>query len=625
MSGICGVIFADQHCRLCAADIAPMIQALKMSEQGEGTTSSTATIGLGAQGSLRCVAAVVDKVFHDCPYALAFYGSLYNLEELLVDKESDPGTHLLHLYQKEGMAFLHRLRGEFALAIWDGQQETLHLATDRFRVHSLLYYQDCDKLVFASRMKSLLACPLPMDRTIRPAAVVDVMESSYIPTPETIFQEVKKLPPGYVLSYRHGKVRLAPYWDINFLHAAGASERELAQHLKTAFTEAIAIRYAAARGTDRIGAFLSGGVDSSTVTGVLTQVAGKPIKSFSIGFDEARFNEIQYARIAARAFGTEHHEYFVTPQDVLQVLPLLLEGFDEPYGNASAVPTYFCAKLARDYGVEVLYAGDGGDEFFAGNERYAVQRLFDYYHCIPTWLRQSCVEPGVLALAQRWNWTLLRKGQKYIQRARTPYPERLCAYGVFEVIPMADLLADHILETLGGSYHLHAPVYYHYSQAQAQSELDRQLYVDLKLAIADNDLLKVTRMTEAAGVCVHFPFLDHRLAEFAATVPAQIKMRGRKLRSFFKNAYADMLPREILTKHKHGFGLPIPVWLRTDKALNDMMHDLVLGPQTIQRGFFRKHILEQLVENHKTDETSFYGTMLWNVMMLEAWLRQQAI
>jgi asparagine synthase (glutamine-hydrolysing) len=363
-------------------------------------------------------------------------------------------------------------------------------------------------------------------------------------------------------------------------------------------------------------------VDSSTVTGVLTQVAGKPIKSFSIGFDEARFNEIQYARIAARAFGTEHHEYFVTPQDVLYALPLLLEGFDEPYGNASAVPTYFCAKLARDYGVDVLYAGDGGDELFAGNERYAVQRLFDYYYCIPAWLRQSCVEPGVLALAQRWNWTLLHKGQKYIQRARTPYPERLCAYSVFEVIPMADLLTDHLLETLAGSYHLHAPVHYHYGQAQAQSELDRQLYVDLKLAIADNDLLKVTRMTEVAGVCVHFPFLDHRLAEFAATVPARIKMRGRKLRSFFKNAYADILPQEILTKQKHGFGLPIPVWLRTDKALNDLMHDLVLGPRTLQRGFFRKHTLEQLVKSHKTDETSFYGTMLWNIMMLEAWLRQ---
>jgi asparagine synthase (glutamine-hydrolysing) len=559
---------------------------------------------------------------HERPCALTFHGSLYNPNAFLTGEEDmNPLLQLLRLYLKEGIAFVRRLRGEFALAIWDGREDKLHLVTDRFRVHPLLYYQDRDKLVFASHMKSLLACPFPLPTTINLEAIVDVVASSVIPTPKTIFCEVNKLPPGYVLTYQQGEIKLEPYWDISFLQSSGAGEAELSRRLQANFAEAVSVRLEGEADVDRIGTFLSGGVDSSTVTGVLTQLSRRPIKSFSIGFDEQRFNEIDYARIAAQAFGTEHHEYFVTPRDVYEAIPVLLEAFDEPFANASAIPTYFCSKVAREHGVEVLYAGDGGDELFAGNERYALQRLFDYYHRIPAWLRELLVQPLAFSLADGIGWEIFIKGKKYIQRANIPYPERLSSYGMFEVIPMQDLLEDHLLAAVEDDYNPQAPLFQHYSQAPACSELDRQLYIDLKLAISDNDLFKVTRTAEMAGVTVRFPFLDHRLAEFAATVPAHVKMRHRQLRSFFKKTYADLLPSEVRTKTKHGFGLPIPVWLRTDKRLNAMMHDLILGSDSIQRGYFRRQALETLVERHKTDETSFFGTILWNLMILELWCR----
>lgn len=231
------------------------------------------------------------------------------------------------------------------------------------------------------------------------------------------------------------------------------------------------------------------------------------------------------------------------------------------------------------------------------------------------------MKPLVFALADRLKGEIFVKAKKYIQRASMRYPERLSSYGFFKVVPMTELLEDSLLETIGKCYDPYAVVNFYYSQAPARNDLDKQLYIDLKLAISDNDLFKVTRMTEAAGVTVHFPFLDHLLAEFAATVPANIKMRGCNLRSFFKKAYSDLLPLETRTKKKHGFGLPIAVWLRTDKLLNEMMHDLVLSPRGVQRGYFRKKALEELVERHKTDETSFYGTALWNLMVLELWHR----
>src|SRR5581483_6134511 len=621
MSGICGIVQRDRNRQVTNSDLASMLRVLGNAHEERGSIATVNALGLAVQSSAGYSAGIAKMDVHGSILALAFYGNIYNLSDLIPEErpELDPATALLRMFHKSGPAALEKIRGEFVTALWDGTQETLYLATDRFRVHPLFYYEDNDKLVFSSKIKSILACPFPIKRTINPQAIVDVTASSVIPTPKTIFNEIRKLPPGYVLRYYKGDVHLTRYWDIRFSAAEKPRKRQLKHELKENFTEAVSVRLKNESLPDEIGTFLSGGVDSSTVTGVLCKLLKRPIKSFSIGFGETRYNEINYARIAARAFACRHFEYFVTPRDAYETIPLLLNAFDEPYANASAIPTYFCAKLASDNGVKVLYAGDGGDELFAGNERYADQRFFDYYHKIPRWIREPIVGPTIFALADQFRFPLIEKAQKYISRASVPYPQRLTAYGLFETFPMPSLFEPGFIRSLGDGYDTYESIYSLYRSATGETELDRQLYIDLKHTIADNDLFKVVRMTANAGIAVRFPFLDHVLAEFAASIPAHIKMKGRRLRSFFKETYADFLPVEIRKKTKHGFGLPIPSWLRTDKRLNEMMLDLLLDPTTIQRGYFQKNTLEELVLRHQNDSTAFYGTILWNLMILELW------
>ncbi len=312
-----------------------------MSRQESDSIVVEGPVGMGAQEFPGRLSGVVKINIHDRPVALAFHGSLYNRTELITaeEKSSSLFERLLFLYVNEGVSIFQKLRGEFALALWDGRHETFYLASDRFRVHPLFYYQDEAKLLFASRVKSLLDCPVGMKTTISPEAIVDVVMSSAIPTPRTIFREVKKLPPGHVLTYHNNVIEVLPYWEINFLQPSNKGEGELAQQLRNKFEEAVSVRLQGEGPSPKVGTFLSGGVDSSTVTGVLTRLTKQPVKSFTIGFGEPRFNEVSYARIAAQAFGAEHHEYFVTPQDAYEAIPILLETFDEPFANASAIPT----------------------------------------------------------------------------------------------------------------------------------------------------------------------------------------------------------------------------------------------------------------------------------------------
>lgn len=620
MSGICGIVLSNSVDKLDPASLGPMTQALAFASDGRPEAIHSRSAGLGVYRTDRFLSQVFQQRVHGVECCIAIHGSFFGSQARSSDGKNGMASQLLEDYLQHGLEFLQRLNGEFAIAVWDGRNETLHLATDRFRVHPVFYYLDSQKLVFASRMKSLTACPMPVRRSVDPQAVIDIMAFSAITTPATIYREVRKLPPGSVLTLQRGQASIATYWEIDARQPSVSSASVLTGEMKQCLREAIATRWESDR-TKQVGAFLSGGIDSSTVTGVLTQVSARPAKCFSIGFEEQRFNEMAYARISAKHFGAQHFEYTVTAGDTCEAIPILMDAFDEPFANASAVPTLYCARLARKHNIEVLYAGDGGDELYGGNERYSLQRLFDYYADLPSLVRGGFVDPLVNLAACLPGFGLAEKAQKYIRRASIPYPQRLTSYGLFNIIPMAELFHDDILAAVGRDYEPYAPIHRHYHSAQAVTALDRQLYIDLKITISDNDLLKVTRMTEAAGVTVRFPFLDQALVEHAMTIPAKIKMPGRQLRKFFKDAYADLLPPEVLTKTKHGFGLPIPVWLRTDRVLNEMMHELVLSPRSLQRGFFRKSTLELLLDRHRREEGSFYGDILWNVMVWEQWFR----
>lgn len=620
MSGLWGFVLADPGAKAPESELGPMAGTF------DGPPSAI-TLGPAAlatsRGSAHREAATARRTDAGATLGIAIYGSIFNRDEW-----AEPGASgealaaaVLDRFVREGQEALNRLRGDFAIAIWDGRDGSLYLACDPFRIQPLFYYVDAQKLVFGSRIRMVTHHPRPMRLEIDPDSLVDVLTGSVIPTPYTVYREVKKLPPATVLIYRSGAVTLRPYWSMRFEPDGRSGARSLAKTLRERLSDAVACRLRTDTNGTGFGAFLSGGVDSTTVTGLLTQISARPVQTFSIGFGEPRFNEMEYARIAAKAFGATHHEYFVQPSDVQTAIPTLLDAYDEPFANASAIPTYYCAKLAREHGVDVLYAGDGGDELFAGNERYAFQRLLDYYHQVPAWIRDPVLVPALSALA-RTRISVFVQGMKYVQRARVPYPDRLFSYSLFAVMPKDEVLAREILPTLSSERSLDGTLARLYREANATTPLDRQLYVDLMFAICDNDLFKVTRATEAASVTVRYPFLDQRLVAFAGTVPASLKMRGTQLRSFFKNAYADFLPPATISKTKHGFGLPIPVWLRTEPALNGMMRDLLLGDRSAIAPYFTRNAIQTLVDRHAVDTTSYYGTFLWNLMILELWLRR---
>jgi asparagine synthase (glutamine-hydrolysing) len=370
----------------------------------------------------------------------------------------------------------------------------------------------------------------------------------------------------------------------------------------------------------RTGAFLSGGTDSSTIVGLMTQVSAERVNAFSIGFAEERYDELAYAELAARRFEAAHYTQIVTPDDAFAALPDVVAAYDEPFGNNSALPTYLCARLARDTGMRLLLAGDGGDEIFGGNERYRREYVLSRYQRIPWALRRGLIEPVLSALPDG-GATLLGKAQRYVRRASTPNPDRFYSSEFYVSQERARLLSPDLLAAIRPDWPLEI-ARAHYRAAPASTEIDRLLYLDLKITIGDNDLFKVIRTAELAGIGVRFPMLDHPLAELTGGLPAAFKVNAGEKRFIFKRAFAELLPGEILAKVKHGFGLPVSHWLKTHPGFRELARDTLLSPGSRGRGYYAAGALESLFRLHETDSTPFYGDILWNLLMLELWHRR---
>lgn len=626
MGGLAGVLFSDTGRRVEPGALAAQARALAGpgGTAGEPAVLIEGPLGIAVQASPGSAASIARRDAGGAPRVAAIAGALYGAPGLSRERlrAADPAAILLDLYEHSGIAGLTALDGDFALALWDGSREELHLVVDPFRVRPLFVTSDGSRILFGTKLRAVTASPHVGARSLDPTGVIELVESSRISTPRTIVQGISKVPEGHRVVYARGRAAVERYWRPEYRRPDPRKPDELAAELKDRFERAVRVRVEADGAASGLGAYLSGGIDSTTVTGMLSRILGTPAPAFSIAFEEAGFNELGYARTAAKAYGSEHHVYHVTARDTLDAIPLLTDAFDEPFGNASAVPAYYCARMAAERGIHTLFAGDGGDELFAGNEHYASRRVLEYYDRVPPPLRSLVVEPAAMMAGSLVPWGPFHKAKKYVQRARIPYPARLAAYSLYREIPRVSLFEREFLDLAGEGFDPFEAQASRYRDAPATAELDRQLYVDLRLLIVDSDLFKVTRTAEAAGIAVRFPFLDRPLAEFAATIPAGLKMRGLELRSFFKEAYADLLPEETRLKKKHGFGLPIAGWLRTDPALNELMRELVLGPRALGRGILSRRGAEELVRLHREDTTSFFGTALWNLMVLELWLRR---
>ena len=557
-----------------------------------------------------------DRVLISCD------ADLQNQEELSASVPADGGPDvstaalLARLYQRYDATFVEKLRGAFSLVLWDRLERRLFAAIDPFGIKRLVFCRNTNATLIASRIDAL-AKSGEIDTGINPRAIANVLNYSANLGPETIFTRVTRLIPGGLLSVSAHECRVSRYWNMHYDPGKTVDEGPLSRELETLVEQSVA----ACCGNDSasaLGAFLSGGTDSSTVLGMMTRKTRTSVKAFSIGFREQSFNELGYANLAAQKYGAEHHTYLVGAADCFAALPEMVRYFDEPFGNSSAIPTYFCARLAAENGAGILLGGDGGDELFGGNERYATDKMFEMYHSLPSSLRKWMIEPALSAMP---GIGPVAHAKGYVRRANMPGIERMMSYHFLREHPFEEVFQDDFLRSLDGYLILDVPSR-HYREAEARDHLDRLLYVDTKITLADNDLPKVTCMSELAGIQVRFPFLDLSVAEFSGRVPARLKVKGLQKRYLFKKAFRDLLPPEILKKTKHGFGIPVAVWMKTDRHMRELLHDTLRSARACGRGYFRKDFIEDLLRKHETDETTYYGDTLWTFLAIELWHRQ---
>lgn len=543
-------------------------------------------------------------------------GSIDWLDYKLADTQlkRGPGAALLQAYREHGRQLLALAGGRFALFVWDGAHRRGLVACDRFCQMPLYWAQAADgDLVFgptATAVRDLLGGSAGLSDQ----AIFNYLYFHMVPGPATVFEGVGKLMAAHALVHEDGHWKASRYWEPEFREHQDASPGEAAEEMLGLLASSTA---RLADGADS-GAFLSGGLDSSTVAGLLARHSPHP-KTYSIGFDADGYDEIAYARLASEHFDTDFNTYYVTPDDVVAELPTIAAAYDEPFGNSSALPAYFCARLAAADGRTRLLAGDGGDELFAGNERYAKQQVFERYALLPRWGRERLLEPLLHDLLPE-GLPLVGKARSYIQQAKIPLPDRLQTYNFLNRFGVDNILDEGLRGAVdtGLPAQLDRDLYHHPRQA---SRLNRMLYLDWHHTLADNDLRKVNRMCQLAGIQVEYPMLDDRLVEFSTRVSSQRKMRGGRLRDFYKRAVAGFLPPEIINKSKHGFGLPFGVWMAEHPGLQQLAGDSL--ERMKRRRYVKPGFIDEVLRLHRELHAGYYGEFIWVLVMLELWLTAQ--
>lgn len=499
--------------------------------------------------------------------------------------------------------------GDFAVALRDASGRTF-LAVDRFAARTLCYRVVNGELRFAERADELAGTDTALD----PQALFDYLYFHVIPAPRTIFDGVRRLPAGHYALYERGQLTVAPYWVPEFDEPRRVSFAKLRDEFRQLLMAAVQRQLDGGKPA----CFLSGGTDSSSIAGMVRAASGQPAATYSIGFAAEGYDEMSYARIAARHFGCEHHEYYVTPDDLVSGIAQVAASHDQPFGNSSVLPAYYCARMAKADGVRKLLAGDGGDELFGGNSRYAKQRVFGWYQHLPSPLRGGLMEP-LFALPAVGRAPLLRKGASYIEQAKVPMPDRLQMYNLLLRLGAGEVLAPDFIARIDAG----APARQQrevWARARTKHQINRTLAYDWRYTLAESDLPKVRGATQLAGIAVGFPFLDQALLDFSLRLPAEYKLKGLKLRWFFKEALRGFLPDEIIAKKKQGFGLPFGVWATRHAKLKELALDSLAS--LAERGIVRPQFIDALVKTHLPAHPGYYGEMVWILMMLEQWLRR---
>ena len=540
---------------------------------------------------------------------ISFNGEIFNFKELrrLLEAaghrfRTDSDTEcLIHLSEEHGTGCAERLVGQFALAIWDGRQRRLFLARDQVGIKPLFYHLDGSRLLFASEMKALLQEPA-IDREIDQDALVEYLSYCYIPAPRTIFRSIRKLPAGHWFLWENGSFRTERFWEMPHCGEPPASEEECAERLGELLRESVKGQLMS---DVPLGAFLSGGVDSSIIVGLMSELTDRPVKTFTIGFREEDFSELPFARQVADKYQTEHQELIVEPESV-DLLPKLVREFDEPFADPASIPTYYVCRLAREH-VTVCLSGDGGDEAFAGYLRYQWALKYAKLDGLPTALRKLFFGQMARLLSGRF-----RKGAERL--ALDPATRYGDFMGYLRGPALHGLLSPDVERVARARPDL-ARILELDARVSRADYLTRLQYIDIQTYLPDNILVKTDRMSMLNSLEVRVPFLDHRLLEYAATIPPAWRLG----KGILKRAMAPLLPTEVLERRKMGFGVPLKHWFRGD--WREYTRDLLLGKRARERGLLDARKVQQMADDY-LDERGVKTSIMYTLVVLEEWCRQ---
>jgi len=549
---------------------------------------------------------------------LVYNGEIYNFPELcrgLIECGHTFYTHIdieviIHLYEEMGADCVKKLRGMFGLALYDERKGSLLLARDRLGKKPLHYALHQGRLYFGSEIKTILAVA-PELASVDPEGLLQYFYFGYIQDPYTAFKAIHKLPPGHLLEYVNGKISVRQYWDVpEYGTHPSITEEECLEQLEKRLEEAVRIRLIS---DVPLGALLSGGVDSSIVVALMARVSSGPVKTFSIGFRAEAFNEAEYARLVAEKFGTDHHELIVDPnlEETLNFLTTMLE---EPFGDSSMLPTYYVSRMARQH-VTVALSGDGGDELFAGYDRYLIAMDRRKYDRIPAWLGRIYrgqlhhrLPDATFGKNLAWNASLSPRDRYLDDVSYLPALHRERGLFSDEFLEQADALPNPLAQSQR-----------YYDEAPAKDALSRLLYFDTKTYLPGDILTKVDRMSMATSLEVRVPMLDHEFVGWVASLPIDLKMRTGSRKFILKKLGERLgIPPALLHRRKQGFQLPLVDWMRD--SMKDQFLRVLLEPRTLQRGYFKPQAVRDVVDEHLRGRRN-RSAVLWNMLVLELWHR----
>jgi asparagine synthase (glutamine-hydrolysing) len=555
---------------------------------------------------------------------IVFNGEIYNYRALRAELEklghrfsTDSDTEaILHAYEEYGADCPTRLRGMFAFAIWDERRGELFLARDRVGKKPLLYSLTGEGLIFGSEFSALLAHPA-VSREIAPEAIHYYLSFMCVPAPLTAYRAIKKLEPGHTLRYTaDGEIKIERYWQLKFTDKLEITEDEAGERAIELLRDATRVRLMS---EVPLGAFLSGGVDSSAIVALMSQESAGRVKTFSIGFEEQDFSELAHARRVAEHVGAEHHEFVVRP-DALEVLPTLVEHYGEPYADSSAIPTYYVARETRRH-VTVALNGDGGDECFAGYERYAAMQLAASYHKVPGVVRKTLIDSAVQLLPESSDGRgRVGRAKRFLQAASLPTLERYLRWTTaFDERTKGEIYTDEFRRQMSDFRPQSFLAPWFAGVNNRHGVVDAALLADTMTYLPNDLLVKVDIASMAVSLEARSPFLDHHLLEFAARLPEQYKLRGLTTKYLLKKVLGRLLPTENLNRPKMGFGVPIGHWFRGE--MRAFLQSTLLAEKALHRGFLQPAAIKRFVEEHTSGRRD-RAHQLWTLLMLELWFQR---